>query len=342
MPDIVVTFAFPFTVKNVNVMEGNNSSSDQLRAKEIYKVTFVGSAVNALLVVVKFVAGLLGHSAAMIADAIHSLSDFITDIIVVLFVRISNKPQDKTHDYGHGKYETLATLIIGLILLGVGLGVFWNGAGEIYRVVVKGETLEKPGMIAFWAAVASILFKEALYQYTIRSSRRLESKALIANAWHHRSDVFSSVGTAVGIGGAILLGKEWIILDPIAAVVVSFFICKVAVQLAKPCFDELMEVSLPEDTEQQIINAIGEFPEVSDPHHLRTRRIGNYSAVELHMRMKGDTPLAKAHDTATAVERRIKALLGPKTIVSIHLEPVKEKPSLDSKSVSGNKQVSEK
>lgn len=191
------------------------------REKGIYKVTIVGSIVNFVLVVLKFVAGILGYSAAMLADAVHSLSDFVTDVIVIMFVRISNKPQDKGHDYGHGKYETLATAIIGILLLFVGFGILWNGVSSIYAFV-KGEQLEAPGMIALVAALVSILCKEILYQYTVVKGKSLNSQAVVANAWHHRSDAFSSIGTAVGIGGAILLGEHWRVLDPIAAVIVSF------------------------------------------------------------------------------------------------------------------------
>ena len=292
------------------------------REKGIYKVTLAGSIVNALLLVLKFVAGIVGNSAAMIADAVHSLSDFATDIIVLIFVRISNKPQDKGHDYGHGKFETLATLLIGCILFLVGVGIFWNGASDIYGVF-NGKPLKSPGMVALVAAVISVLFKEILYHYTIARGKKLDSQSVVANAWHHRSDAFSSIGTAVGIGGAILLGDKWVILDPAAAVLVSFFICKVAVQLVVPCVEELLEKSLPEETEQEIMQILNSFQGVSDPHHLRTRRIGNYCAVEVHIRMDGNVPLAKAHDTSSAIEGRIKSLLGEETIVYIHLEPRK-------------------
>ena len=210
------------------------------REKEIYKVTIVGSIVNFVLLAFKFVAGILGHSAAMLADAVHSLSDFVTDVIVLVFVRISNKPQDKDHDYGHGKYETLATAIIGILLLLVGFGILWNGAFSIWAFM-KGEQLEAPGMVALIAALISILLKEILYQYTVIKGKNLNSQAVVANAWHHRSDAFSSIGTAIGIGGAILLGEHWRVLDPIAAVIVSFFIMKVAIQLLIPCVDELLE-----------------------------------------------------------------------------------------------------
>lgn len=299
-----------------------NRESTSSREKDIYKVTIVGSVVNFLLLVFKFVAGILGHSAAMLADAVHSLSDFVTDIIVIVFVRISNKPQDKGHDYGHGKYETLATAIIGLLLLIVGFGILWNGASSIYAFA-RGEKLEEPGMVALIAALVSIVLKEILYRYTVIKGKKLNSQAVIANGWHHRSDVLSSIGTAVGIGGAILLGDHWRVLDPVAAVIVSFFIMKVAVQLLIPCVDELLEKSLPDEVEKQIEQALLSFPGVSEPHHLRTRRIGSYCAIEVHVRMDGQISLEAAHATATAIEYKLKEMFGEGTLINIHVEPKK-------------------
>lgn len=293
-----------------------------VREKEIYRVTIAGSIVNFLLLVFKFFAGIAGHSAAMLADAVHSLSDFVTDIIVIAFVRISAKPEDQGHDYGHGKYETLATAIIGVFLLFVGFGIFWNGASSIY-CFLQGDTLQEPGRVALVAAILSIIFKEALYQYTVFKGRKLNSQAVIANAWHHRSDALSSIGAASGIGGAILLGSQWRILDPVAAVVVSFFIMKVAVQLLIPCVDELLEKSLPAEVEDRILETILSFPGVTSPHHLRTRRIGSYCAIEVHVRMDGRISLEEAHRTATAVENKLKELLGKGTLVNIHVEPQK-------------------
>jgi len=292
------------------------------REKAIYRVTLVGSFINFLLVAFKFVAGIAGHSSAMLADAVHSLSDFVTDVVVILFVRISSKPEDEGHDYGHGKYETLATALIGLALLGVGLGILWNGAGDILSYL-RGEPLRAPGMAALVAALVSILFKETLYQYTIRTGRKCRSQAVIANAWHHRSDALSSVGTAAGIGGAILLGERWAVLDPVAAVVVSLFILKVSVQLLVPCMDDLLEKSLPQSVENEIERIVLSFEEVSEPHHLRTRRIGNHYAIEIHVRMDGNLPLHRAHATASAIERKLKERFGEDTHVGIHVEPVK-------------------
>ena len=299
-------------------MESEKSS----REKGIYKVTIVGSIVNFLLLVFKFFAGIVGHSAAMLADAVHSLSDFITDIVVIVFVRIAGKPEDKGHDYGHGKYETLATAIIGLLLLCVGFGIFWNGASSIYTFL-RGGQLESPGVVALVAALVSIVSKEILYQYTVIQGKKLNSQAVIANAWHHRSDALSSIGTAIGIGGAILLGDHWRVLDPVAAVVVSFFIMKVSVRLLIPCVDELLEKSLPEDVEKEIEQTVLSFPGVSQPHHLRTRRIGKYYAIELHVRMDGKITLEEAHSTATAIENKLKEMFGKGTHVGIHVEPTK-------------------
>lgn len=299
-----------------------NREEDAARERGIYRVTLVGSVANLLLLIFKFVAGIVGHSAAMLADAVHSLSDFVTDIIVLVFVRISSKPEDEGHDYGHGKYETLATAIIGIILVLVGFGIFWNGVQSIWSFL-QGESLSEPGMLALVAAVVSIVVKELLYQYTVLRGKSLNSQAVVANAWHHRSDALSSIGTAVGIGGAILLGPAWRVLDPIAAVVVSGFIMKVAVQLLIPCLDELLEKSLPAEVENKIVETILSFPGVSSPHHLRTRRIGSNYAIEVHVRMDGRISLEEAHRTATQIELKLKELFGKNTHVGIHVEPVK-------------------
>lgn len=298
-------------------MESKNS-----REKEIFRVTLVGSIVNLLLLIFKFVAGIMGRSAAMVADAVHSLSDFVTDIIVIVFVKISGKPEDDNHRYGHGKYETLATAMIGVALFVVGIGLLVNGATKIYEVI-NGAILPAPSMIALIAAVVSIVAKELIYRYTVRAGKKLNSQAVIANAWHHRSDAFSSIGTVIGIGGAIFLGERWRILDPIAAVAISGFILKVAIDLIKPCLDELLERSLPADTERKIMDIIESFSEISSPHHLRTRRIGSHIAIEVHVRLDGKMSLEEAHAVVTMVERRLKDEFGPDTHIGIHMEPVK-------------------
>jgi cation diffusion facilitator family transporter len=296
---------------------------EQQRARTIYRTTLLGSAVNFLLVVLKVWAGVVSHSAAMMADAIHSLSDFATDVVVMLFVRISSRPVDKSHDYGHGKFETLATALIGVALFVVGLGLLWGAFQDVW-FVLQGGRLPRPGGWALVVALGSILLKELLYQYTVRVARRCQSSVMEANAWHHRSDAFSSVGAALGIGGAWLLGDRWTVFDPLAAFVVSLFILRVAVKLVGPCLDELLEKSLPDSVEHEIEDIVLSVDGVSQPHHLRTRRIGNTVAIEMHVRMNGQLKLCEAHEKATLVERKLKERFGEKSYVGIHVEPAKE------------------
>lgn len=294
---------------------------DNQREKEIYKVTIVGALANVTLLIFKFVAGIISNSAAMIADAVHSLSDFITDVVVIVFVKISSKPQDKSHDYGHGKFETLATLIIGIVLLFIGLMILYNGASATYRCIWLGEELHRPGMIAFGAAIFSIILKEAVYQYTVFKGKNLNSQAVIANAWHHRSDAFSSIGTAVGIGGAIFLGDKWVVLDPIAAIVVSVFIINVSLKIIIKSINELLEKSLPDEIENEIIKVAESFDMVKDVHDLRTRRIGNNIAIEMHLLMDGNLSLQCTHNTTELIESELRKKYGEHTHIAIHVEP---------------------
>lgn len=290
------------------------------RERQIYKVTLVGGMVNVILLLFKFVAGIVGHSAAMVADAVHSLSDFVTDIIVIVFIRISGQPQDKSHDYGHGKYETLATTLIGVALLAVAVSIMFSGSEKILQWM-QGEPLKAPGMLALWAALLSIVLKEGVYRYSIVKARQLNSQALEANAWHHRSDALSSVGTTVGIGGAIFLGQRWTVLDPVASIVVGAFIVKVAVQLLRDGIGDLMERSLPDEVETEILRLAASVPGVDNPHDLRTRRIGNHYAIELHILMDGDLTLCEAHDKASEVEDLLRQQYGNDTHIAVHVEP---------------------
>ena len=282
------------------------------REREIQKVTLVGSAGNMGLFAFKLIAGILGHSSAMVADAVHSLSDFITDVIVLVFVSLSAKPQDESHDYGHGKFETIATFFIGLALVAAATGI------------IQGAQLEAPSMLALWAALLSIVVKEILFHYTAHCGKRLNSQAMIANAWHHRSDALSSIAAAIGIGCAILLGDRWTVMDPVASVIVGFVLMNVAIKLLRTSINELTESSLNADVEREIEEIITSFPGICEPHNLRTRHIGNRIAIEAHIRMDGDISLRDAHSRATMVEQKLKERFGSDTHVTIHMEPIKE------------------
>ena len=292
------------------------------REKELTRVTLVGSIGNLVLLAFKFVAGIVGHSAAMVADAVHSLSDFVTDLIVLVFVRIGARPQDESHDYGHGKFETLATLFVALALVAAAVGIIVSGALKFARWL-QGEDLEMPGVLALWAALLSIVVKEALFRYTLKVGKREESPAVVANAWHHRSDALSSIGAAIGIGGALLFGGRWAVLDPLASIVVGAMLVKVAWELLRGSTGELTDSSLSADIEREIEDIICSFPEVSEPHNLRTRRIGNRIAIEAHVRLSGSMTLHDAHEIVSAIERKLRDRFGPHTLVTIHMEPLK-------------------
>lgn len=292
------------------------------REKEIYRVTLVGFVVNLILSAAKLAAGILGRSGAMVADAIHSFSDMATDIVVIVFARISSKPKDDGHDYGHGKYETLATIIISLALAAVGIGILSSSIGSI-RTILEGGTLPRPGAVALVAAVVSIVAKEILYRYTVRVGRRIDSPSVIANAWHHRSDALSSLGTLAGIGCAYFLGEKWRIADPIAALLVAVFIFKIALDLIRTGLGELLEKSLPADVEQEILSIVTANPEIRSPHNLRTRRIGASIAIEVHVRVDGAMSVAHSHALTVDIEHRLRARFGTGTMIAIHVEPLK-------------------
>ena len=293
------------------------------REREIQKVTLVGSAGNMGLFAFKLIAGILGHSSAMVADAVHSLSDFITDVIVLVFVSLSAKPQDESHDYGHGKFETIATFFIGLALVAAATGIILAGILSLVEWF-QGAQLEAPSMLALWAALLSIVVKEILFHYTAHCGKRLNSQAMIANAWHHRSDALSSIAAAIGIGCAILLGDRWTVMDPVASVIVGFVLMNVAIKLLRTSINELTESSLNADVEREIEEIITSFPGICEPHNLRTRHIGNRIAIEAHICMDGDISLRDAHSRATMVEQKLKERFGSDTHVTIHMEPIKE------------------
>lgn len=294
------------------------------RTKTAKKVTYTGFIANVLLSGGKLASGIIGNSSAMIADAVHSISDIATDLVVLAFVNISGKESDETHKYGHGKFETFATLVVSMVLLGVAVGILINGISNL-SVSIKGGTLPRPGIIAFWAAIGSIIVKEVIFRYTLKKGKEIKSDALIANGWHHRSDALSSMGTALGIAGAIFLGERWRILDPIAGIIVSFFIIKVSIDLALPSIRELLESSLPPKTVDEIRRIISSHPDIQDHHNLRTRKIGSIYAIDVHIKIDMDTSFVRSHDIASEVEISLREKFGNETQVIIHTEPFKTK-----------------
>ncbi|MDE6670344.1 MAG: cation diffusion facilitator family transporter, partial [Muribaculaceae bacterium] len=291
----------------------------ETREKQIYRITLVGSVVNAVLVALKFVAGVVGHSSAMIADAVHSLSDFATDVVVIGFVRVASKPEDSDHAHGHGKYETLASVIVGVMLVAVGVGLGVEGVMKTIGFF-KGEELETPNWWALGAALVSVVAKEWLYRYTVHGGARLNSPALVSNAWHHRSDAYTSLATLAGIAGSMLLGPRWRVLDPLAATLVSGFIVWSGWEMIKPGLDELLEKSLSRSEQTELGNIIESTPGVKAYHHLRTRRIGPHRALSVHAKMDPNLTLKQAHEIASDVEQRIRKRFGDDTYITGHME----------------------
>lgn len=299
--------------------------NEERRSYEAKKVTWVGFIINAVLTAVKILAGIIGNSNAMLADGIHSLTDFFTDIVVLVGFKFTDKPADDKHNFGHGKYETFATLIIGLTLLFAGFNIMKTGTVNIYAVLIKGEMLAKPGVIAIIAALLSIAFKEGLYRYTKNVGEKIKSPAVVANGWHHRSDAFSSVGTLIGISFAYFLAAKWTIFDPIAAIVVSVFIIKVAFEIMTPAVNELLEVSLNQEELDYIIELVHQNKEIQSYHHLRTRRVGSNVAIEAHLLFDPSSTLVEAHDVSEKIEKQLKQYFGKSSIVTFHLEPQMKK-----------------
>jgi cation diffusion facilitator family transporter len=293
---------------------------DLLRGKEARNITMLGFWVNGALTLFKLFAGYAGRSQAMLADGIHSLSDFLTDIVVLIGFKITEKPADDDHTYGHGKYETLATIIISLMLAFAGYNILKAGLKNIYSVF-NGSTLPSPEPVALLAAMISIVVKEVLFRKTLLVANRIESDAVRANAWHHRSDVFSSIGTATGIAGAIFLGEKWTILDPIASIIVSIFIFKVAIEIFIPALNELMESALPQDKMDEIRSILDQTDEVITYHEIRARKLGNRVAIEFHIMVDETMSITHAHDIATHIEKTLYDRFGHESIITIHIEP---------------------
>jgi cation diffusion facilitator family transporter len=294
----------------------------QERAECANRITAEGVVVNVVLMIIKFSAGFFGHSQAMIADAVHTLSDFATDIVVFIGIRIARKPRDADHAYGHGKYETVAALIIGLALFVVGMQIGWNAIKALLQAL-QGVLPEVPSHWAFYAAIISIVSKEILYQKTIAVGHAIQSDAVIANAWHHRSDALSSVGTALGIGAATFLGEKWAVMDPVAAIVVSLLLMQAAGTIMKEQIGGLTEKSLSKEIGNEILAMVTSFPDLSFPHNLRTRKVGSTVVIDLHVRVNPDMRVADAHAVVSQLEAKLRQRFGSDTIANVHIEPVK-------------------
>jgi len=288
--------------------------------KIIRHVTLAGLWINAALTIVKIVTGIYGHSDALVADGVHSVSDLATDLVVLFFVGIAYKSADEGHPYGHGKFETFATLLIAIMLFCAAIGIGVSGVRSAVGTI-NGKILHRPDFITLAVAALSIISKELLFRYTMRKAHKTGSSSLTANAWHHRSDAFSSIATLAGVSAAFFLGDRWLILDPLTSVLISFFIAWSAIKVGLPSINELLEKSLPEKEVRSIESAIKSVGGVKAVHRLRSRRNGHSYVVDTHIKVDPDITVTQGHAIATAVENELKKLLGNDVVSYVHVEP---------------------
>jgi cation diffusion facilitator family transporter len=279
------------------------------------RVTWAGVMVNTALMLIKFAAGIFGNSQALIADAVHSFSDLFTDAVVLVGLKYSNKPPDKTHHFGHARIETLGSTIVGIALIGTALYIGINSCITIYY-----HNEYHPTFLALSGAGISIVFKEALYHYTIRIGRRIKSQLIAANAWHHRSDGLSSVAVFMGVGGT-LIKPSWHILDAYAALLVSFFVIKVGLEILRNALREFTDTAPNPEIIVKIEECALSVKGVLDTHDLRVRTSGGLYQMEIHVVVDGQLTVSEGHNIAKEVERCLVEDVGNFDRIIIHVDP---------------------
>ena len=292
-----------------------STSHDAAREKIVRKVTWVGLWVNLFLAAIKFTAGIYGRSQALVADAIHSLTDLTTDIAVIAGSHYWSRPPDENHPYGHRRLETLVTVFIGVVLIAAGIGIGWKAISALQE-----KHASPPGWIAVAAALASIVCKESIYRWTAITGRRVKSAALAANAWHHRTDAFSSIPVLIAVTGARVF-PSWSFLDHLGAVVVSIFILHASIKIIWPGLSELIDVGAPKETRKKIRDIALKNEGVLQVHDIRTRYISSSIQVDLHIVVDGLITVRQGHDIADDVKARIIDRIPEVLDVIVHVDP---------------------
>jgi cation diffusion facilitator family transporter len=302
---------FAFQIRQPEIRKNLKGS----REKYVRKVTWIGFLINIALASIKFLAGYFGRSQALIADAIHSVTDTVTDFAVIAGSHFWSRPADESHPYGHRRLETLVTVFIGLMLAAAGLGIGWDAVSAL-----REKAASRPGWIAMAAAIVSILTKEALYRWTALAGKKIKSPALAANAWHHRTDAISSIPVVLAVGGALIF-PSWSFLDQVGAVVVSIFILHAATTIIWPGISELIDAGVPEEMKQEITKIACENSGVQDVHKVRTRYISASILVDMHIVVDGSITVREGHGIADEVENKIIDSIPNVLGVVIHVDP---------------------
>jgi cation diffusion facilitator family transporter len=293
------------------------STTDKgLKEKIVRKVTWAGLWVNVFLAIIKFTAGIYGKSQALVADAIHSLTDLTTDIAVIAGSHYWSRPPDENHPYGHRRLETLVTVFIAVVLIAAGLGIGWKAISTLQE-----KPAAPPGWIAIFAALASIVCKESIYRWTAITGRRIKSPALAANAWHHRTDALSSLPVLVAVAGARVF-PSWSFLDRVGAVIVSMFILHASIKIIWPGLSELIDVGAPTETRHKIHGIALKTEGVLQVHDIRTRYISTSIQVDLHIVVEGSITVREGHDIADDVKDCIIDAIPEVLDVIVHVDPL--------------------
>ena len=297
-------------------MKANEKDTKPDETAVIRKLSLVGIIGNVFLSAFKFIAGIMGNSSAMVSDAVHSLSDVFATFIAFLGVRFGRREADASHPYGHERIESLAAIVLGLILLVTGVGIGWVGLEKI--LAGNYESLPIPGMIALVAAIVSIAVKEGMFWYTHHWARVIRSSAFEADAWHHRSDAMSSIGALVGVGGSML---GYPVLDPIASVVICLFILKQGISIIYDALKKMLDTSCGEQFEEEVRQLVDAENQVERIDMLRTRMFGDKVYIDMEIAIDGSMQLTDAHAIAERVHDDIEHAFPEVKHVMIHVNP---------------------
>lgn len=299
------------------IMKKKNKTTEKDFCEVANRVSFITIIGNVILSVVKFLAGIIAHSNAMISDSVHSASDVFSTIVVIIGIKLASKEADKEHPYGHERLECVAAIVLAMVLFITGLGI----GTEALKNIAQGNysDLQVPGILALIAAIVSIVSKEGMYWYTRYYAKKIDSSALMADAWHHRSDAFSSIGALIGIGGARL---GFPIMDSIASLVIFLFIAKAAFDIFKDAMDKMVDHSCDEETEKQLYECVIKNEKVKGIDVLRTRVFGNKIYVDIEIQVDASYTLQKAHDIAEEVHKDIEQNFAKVKHIMVHVNPV--------------------
>ena len=292
------------------------TDTDKIRAGKT--VTYVGIGINCFLIILKFITGVLGHSQALIADAVHSVSDLFTDAIVLFGLHVGRRPPDKDHHFGHRRLETIASFIVGIILIMTGLYLGFVAIKNLYAHVEY-----HPTKLALFGAGMSIVLKEILYQYTVRTGRKIKSQLIVANAWHHRSDALSSIAVLIGVAGAII-HPAWHILDSYATLLVSFLVLKVGFDIIRTSLLEISDAAPPPEVTEKIKECSIAIEGVLDTHDIRVRMLGGLYQVEIHIEVNGELSVIQGHHISKQVESCLMEAIDDIEKIIIHVDPSPE------------------